>query len=254
VGIDTVPIAGVYTSYRPCNAHVSDSDFAKRDIDRTELSMNTSPYSISRETQISKSLVELSEWPKELRGWREMVADAVRVAFPTAAQSCGGHSSPERNRLLNDTNVEFKHVATMIGELQVRVNQILDRGTSEMQLIAARQSLAESHDLARLTWLATVFIPMTFVTGLFSKNNNIGPLVDSFKTYFAVAIPLVVVALVAARLSGYLTQIVSKVAEYLSFCLDCLRYILSLRHMILLCSSPEYRARSYLNCKALFWG
>jgi hypothetical protein len=164
----------------------------------------------SRESNILGALEPLRGWPEELRLWKVMVTDTVRLALPTAARLGSNQSSPESKRLLKETEFEFEQIATAIGELQERVNQILDRGTSEMQLIAARQSLAESHDLARLTWLATIFVPMTFVSGLFSMNDNIGSLVDSFKTFFAVAIPIAVLALVIARFGSTLMRCVRK--------------------------------------------
>jgi Mg2+ and Co2+ transporter CorA len=95
--------------------------------------------------------------------------------------------------------VELRSILRDLDEMQRRMDRLLDRGIAEMQLTASRQSLAESHDLARLTWLATIFIPLTFMSGLFSMNENIGSLKDSLRTYFSVAIPLAVVALLIAR-------------------------------------------------------
>jgi Mg2+ and Co2+ transporter CorA len=53
------------------------------------------------------------------------------------------------------------------------MNRLSDQGIGEMQLTAAREGAMESHTLARLTWLATIFIPLIFVSGLFSMNENI---------------------------------------------------------------------------------
>jgi hypothetical protein len=38
-----------------------------------------------------------------------------------------------------------------LDEIQKRVDRLIDRGRAEMQLTAARESLTESHNLARLT-------------------------------------------------------------------------------------------------------
>jgi hypothetical protein len=53
-----------------------------------------------------------------------------------------------------------------------------------------------------LTWLATIFIPLTFLSGLFSIDSNLGSLANSFKTYFELAIPLAIAALSVARYGG----------------------------------------------------
>lgn len=67
-----------------------------------------------------------------------------------------------------------------------------------MQWVTSRQSLAESRNHVRLTWLATVFIPLTFVTGFFSMNEDLGALSGISKTYFEAAVPIAVGSLLIA--------------------------------------------------------
>jgi fatty acid desaturase len=88
----------------------------------------------------------------------------------------------------------------------MRVDRIQDRGNAEMQLGAARESFAESYGVVRLTWLATIFIPRTFMSGLFSMTEDVGSRKGTFKTYFAAAIPLAVCSLIAARWGSLIVQ------------------------------------------------
>jgi Mg2+ and Co2+ transporter CorA len=129
-----------------------------------------------------------------------MVKETLDQSLPTAVRltaeiSISSHTDPT----LDDIIPDFEHVLRNLEGLETRVDRLIDRCTGEMQLAAARQSLAESHNLARLTWLATIFVPPTFVTGLFSMNENIGSLVETFRTYFAAAVPVAIIALIISR-------------------------------------------------------
>ena len=62
--------------------------------------------------------------------------------------------------------------------------------TSLVQAIDSRRLLIETINISRLTYLALSFIPLMFVSGLFSIINNIAPGGRIFELYFAVSIPL----------------------------------------------------------------
>lgn len=92
-----------------------------------------------------------------------------------------------------------QRVLKMIEKLIGHFDPLYELGTEDMHLAAARQSLGESHDLARLTWLATMLVPLTFISGLYSMNENIGLMPDTFKMYFATPLPLAVFAAAMTR-------------------------------------------------------
>jgi hypothetical protein len=79
-----------------------------------------------------------------------------------------------------------------------------------MQLEAATESLKESHNLARVSWLATLFGPMTFVSRLFSMNADISSLNNSFHTYVSCAIPAAFFALRIAKYGSDMWRILAK--------------------------------------------
>lgn len=124
-----------------------------------------------------------------------MVAETLETGIVNA-QRLTQEPSPN---LLDDITLDFERVLQKLNDLLNRIDGHLDRGTSEMQLEAARQSLKESHDLALLSWLATIFIPLTYVTGLFSMSEDLGSMKSTFKAYFAIAIPVALIALIIAR-------------------------------------------------------
>jgi hypothetical protein len=61
--------------------------------------------------------------------------------------------------------------------------------TSKIQIMEARRSFEETTNISRLTYLALVFVPLTFVSSLFSMSGDVAPGQRSFWVYFAIAIP-----------------------------------------------------------------
>jgi hypothetical protein len=156
-------------------------------------------YFVVRGSQIDQALESVSTWKARLSKWRKMVEETLEEAVPTAARLTFEITPSPPDDTFEDIVVDFKRVLRTLTQLQSRVDRLQELGTAKMQLTAARQSLAESHDLARLTWLATIFIPLTFMSGLFSMTEDIGSMRGTFKTYFAAAVPVAVVSLVVAR-------------------------------------------------------
>ncbi|KAL5313483.1 hypothetical protein ACEPPN_019216 [Leptodophora sp. 'Broadleaf-Isolate-01'] len=83
---------------------------------------------------------------------------------------------------------DYEHIITMIDTYGNRMASMIPVVASLVQIADTRRSLKEAENVTRLTNLALFFIPLTFVTGLFSMNNDISA--QGMKLYFSVAIPL----------------------------------------------------------------
>lgn len=73
---------------------------------------------------------------------------------------------------------------------------------NQQALAEAKRSLKEAKNIKTLTLVGMVFIPLSFCTGFFSMNDQYLPGGASFRVYFAVAVPLIVVVLLLAYLTG----------------------------------------------------
>lgn len=62
---------------------------------------------------------------------------------------------------------DFKRALLHLDQFQLRIDRQTSVVTAIMSLKDSRTSIAANHNLSRLTWLATFFIPMSFVTGAF---------------------------------------------------------------------------------------
>ncbi|KAI0452323.1 hypothetical protein F5B21DRAFT_344633 [Xylaria acuta] len=69
---------------------------------------------------------------------------------------------------------------------------------SLIQLTNSHRSMSEASDVRRLTYIAVVFIPLSFVAALFSITDNFVPGRGSFWLYWETSIPITLAVLVAA--------------------------------------------------------
>lgn len=93
---------------------------------------------------------------------------------------------------------DYEHIAAMVDTYGRRLENMVPVVTSVVQIVDARRSLREAVNVTRLTNLALLFVPLSFVSGLFSMTNGVSAHV--WVIYFAVAIPVCAVVFFVARL------------------------------------------------------
>ncbi|KAL8367189.1 hypothetical protein RB599_010272 [Gaeumannomyces hyphopodioides] len=82
------------------------------------------------------------------------------------------------------------------------LEQMIPVATSMVQLLDSRQSIAQSANITRLTYIALVFVPLSWVAGLFSMSERYSPGGSGeFWVYWATALPLLLVILLVSALS-----------------------------------------------------
>lgn len=153
---------------------------------------------------INQSVRRLHAWRRLIPVYREMLSETINesarlqsnltpqdVAASHNTQDIPGFWSGPQQSSTNNIIADFKRVLNQMNELQGRT----DRITS---VLMAAISIEDSRHVAGLTWLATVFIPLSFIAGLFSMQPDITTLSYTFGWYFAAAVPLTAIALVLA--------------------------------------------------------
>lgn len=198
--------------YSICAEWLELLDVAKSKMTQFEQDLKRELYWNPIEYTISNVLRQLAGWHEHIQSWREQVEETLESGLVAATRL----TQPQPPHPLAEIATDFERVRDKLVAIERRIDRLFDRGTAEMQLLAASQSLAESHDLARLTWLATIFVPLTYVTGLFSMSEDLGSMKSTFKMYFAVAIPVALVALVIARWGSKLSPYVKEVRRWAS--------------------------------------
>lgn len=129
-------------------------------------------------------------------------------------QTGDGRKEPETEKLVRTTNVTLKSCI----ELIERCSSSL---LSEMQIVDSRRSIAEAESISKLTELAFVFVPLSFVASLFSM--QIHELSGGVPGHtFALVAILFVLAAYAVRLSIRSARLVDyQTAVSLRLRVDC---------------------------------
>lgn len=78
------------------------------------------------------------------------------------------------------------------------MEQVVPVATGMVQLLDARESARQAANVTTLTYIATVFVPMSWVAGLFSMSDRFLPGGDKFWVYVSTAFPLSLVALLVS--------------------------------------------------------
>jgi hypothetical protein len=157
----------------------------------------------SKSEVIDDSLQRLHTWRRHIPVFRDMVDEAVQQALP-AANRLTAHlktaSSPAE--AFEEIVPDFDRIRKLLEELQDRVDRLTSVVTSEISVRDSRQGIEDNHNLARLTWLATIFIPLSFVSAFFSMNESVSALKYTYGWFFLTAVPFTGICLAIAQLAG----------------------------------------------------
>ena len=94
---------------------------------------------------------------------------------------------------------DYQYISLTLDAYSHRLDAMVSAATSLIQAIDCRRSLAETLNMSRLTYLALTFLPLTFVSGLFSMNDRLASVEKLFGLYFGISIPLCVLVFLFAH-------------------------------------------------------
>ncbi|KAI0182895.1 hypothetical protein EV127DRAFT_353901 [Xylaria flabelliformis] len=154
------------------------------------------------EFRVDSDLVHLSlsrvhMWQRLIPLYREMVSEALSSTVTLVSAVNTGTSNSDENSV-NSVTVDLEEVLKKLTELERRNERIMSAIATVISIEDTRIGLRENKNMGRLTWLATIFLPLTYVTGLFSMQTDITALRTTFYWYFGIAIPVTVAALLVA--------------------------------------------------------
>ena len=91
---------------------------------------------------------------------------------------------------------DYEYISSCIEIYSQRLEAMIPTVNSLIQIFDSQQSLKETANISRLTYLALAFIPLTFVSGLLSMNET-G--MNIFWRYLIIAIPVSTTVFFIAR-------------------------------------------------------
>ncbi len=157
-----------------------------------EYTQDTIPAVLEQIATLNTDLIALQRWSR-----RSMATHLkIRSVISFLEHHCPKDRDGGTCRLLIE---DYKHIASSLDIYSRRLEAMVPIVTSLIQIIDSHRSLIETANLSRLTHLALVFVPLTFVSGLFSMNETVKPGSKAFWIYFTVAIPLCMLVFLMAH-------------------------------------------------------
>lgn len=147
-------------------------NYKMNELDQTETSLNN----------LNDDLRSLQSWLRRTMSTQQKIASVIRFLDPKSEKA----ELEVRTQLWED----YQYLAASIEACAHRLEVTLPITTSMVQIIDSRQSLREASYISRLTYLALVFLPLTFISGLFSMEGAFAAGNPRFWVYFVVAVPV----------------------------------------------------------------
>lgn len=149
-----------------------------------------------------RQLDRLNSDLQTLQAWRRRALSSLHK-ISTARRFISFHQAEELDREDSDELLyDYEYVAEKIDDYSHRLESSLPVVTSLVQIVDSRRSFEETSNVSRLTYLALVFVPLTFTSGLFGMNANVAPGGKHFWIYFAVAVPVTLAVFLLAQPSA----------------------------------------------------
>lgn len=151
-------------------------------------------------TSVAASLSKLHTWRRRLPLYKTMIKETQERLFGeliTGPQynlpshvSGGGFSDDCLSKLKKDFDV----VEAELVELWNRTERIATVATAVTSIEESRSAMNQNRSLGRLTYLAVIFAPLSFISSFFSMAPQLSELTTTIWIYFVVAIPVSAIA------------------------------------------------------------
>lgn len=108
---------------------------------------------------------------------------------------------------------EWKFVETRLLSIQRTIHNIIESYVQAVSLQEAQHSNAQTHSVRRLTALATIFVPISGIAGIFSMGGKFAAGESKFWVFFAITLPIIMIIL-ALIFTNLVTTIQKNLGEH----------------------------------------
>jgi hypothetical protein len=88
---------------------------------------------------------------------------------------------------------EWKFVETRLFSLQRLIHSIIESYIQEISLQEAQHSNSQAHSVRRLTAMATIFVPISAIAGIFSMSGKFAVGESKFWVFFVITVPIILI-------------------------------------------------------------
>ncbi|KAH7419032.1 hypothetical protein BKA64DRAFT_2683 [Cadophora sp. MPI-SDFR-AT-0126] len=189
--------------YLICAEWLTISDYIRTRIGIIEWEISNPDHFLSKDFGIDDALKKLHVWRRLVPLYREMLTDSLQRVFRTPVHDTGttitidppsSTPTPQAHSLAptstHPIKSDFSRALSYMEEYQQRIDRLTSVVTAIISIEDSRRSQDDNRNVARLTWLATFFIPLSYVASLFSMQENIKDLRPTMRLYFKWAVPV----------------------------------------------------------------
>ena len=145
---------------------------------------------------LEESFNALNKWKRRMPVYQEWITETLNHII-TREDFMGSTSSA-----ISELKDDFLELQSALTEVIGRSDRIQSSVANIVSITENKKAIRLNQIAMRLTYLAVVFVPMTFVSGLFSMQADVTQLKMTFWVYFACAVPLTILAFIVL---GYVT-------------------------------------------------
>ena len=144
--------------------------------------------------RINSALISISSWPRRVASSTTSLAKSISFI--------NYHGQGDTTDSWKSLQEDYEYLALALINQGKQLEASVPLVTTYLQLVESRRAYLETKNVSRLTTVALVFVPLSFVSGLFSMNEVFAPGGPLFWLFFAVSFPvLILVFLVTASSS-----------------------------------------------------
>lgn len=136
--------------------------------------------------KIDASLAKLHTWRRRLPLYKTMVRETQDKLFRGVKKG--------QKDCIAQMRKDFRTVALGLDELYARTERIATVATAVTSIEESRRAMVQNRALGRLTYLAVIFAPLSFISSFFSMTPELSELTTTIWIYFAVALPVSAIA------------------------------------------------------------
>ncbi|KAF2691303.1 hypothetical protein K458DRAFT_455660 [Lentithecium fluviatile CBS 122367] len=142
--------------------------------------------------KLNADMRALQRWRRRSMASEEKITAVIRML---EARGTGLPFSGDLASLIED----YQHILATVQKFGRHLETMLPVVTSLVQIVDSRRSIEETANISRLTVMALIFVPMAYVSSVFSMSERLGPGGPLFWLYFVVAIPITIVVILVAK-------------------------------------------------------
>ena len=145
------------------------------------------------------TIEKLHSWRRRFSLFRTLTSEVLEKIVKRE------HFSSYTGNRLGDLQRDYEIIVCDIEKLHVRADRIMAVVTATMSIEESKKAFDQNRSLARLTWLAVTFVPLSFITSMFSMQSDLSSLKQSYWIFFTVGIPVTTLVLLVTKYSTALS-------------------------------------------------